>query len=116
MTNSLDLHSQQPLYKQLTGILINEMLASNLQTDDKFLTERAVAEKYNVSTITVRAAMNNLVERNLVYRVTGRGTFVKNIISSNDIMENLGQINNLVFALPKHLGNLTPFPKVLKEE
>jgi GntR family transcriptional regulator of arabinose operon len=53
--------------------LINE---KELRPGDCILAESKLAQQINVSLITVRRAMSQLVDKGLVYRVHGKGTFV----------------------------------------
>ena len=48
-----------------------------LNTDDKILSEAKLCKKYNVSRITVTRAINELVAEDYLYRIQGKGTFVK---------------------------------------
>lgn len=51
-----------PLYQQLADIIRNSITSGELKYGDKIPTEVELSEKYNVSRITVRAAINELVE------------------------------------------------------
>lgn len=52
---------------------------------DQIPSERELCEKYNVSRITVRQAVYEAVQKGLLYRVQGKGTFVGNRIQTNDV-------------------------------
>ena len=65
-----------PLYFQLEQILKSQIMTGELLSGDQIPTEKELAEKYNVSSITVRQAILNLVSEGLLNRKQGRGTFV----------------------------------------
>lgn len=52
--------------------------------------ERVLAKKYNVSYMTVRKAVEGLVEKGILYKNTTKGTFVSNRKVSNKITKNIG--------------------------
>lgn len=47
------------------------------KSDSRLPTERELMEKFNVSRMTIRQVITNLVGRGLVYRIKGRGAFVQ---------------------------------------
>lgn len=65
-----------PLYQQLADIIRNSITSGELKYGDKIPTEVELSEKYNVSRITVRAAINELVESGFIIKKQGKGTFV----------------------------------------
>ena len=72
----LDKGSQTPLYLQLTENLIKQIETEELRMGDKLPSERELAESLNVSRITARLAIENLLRKGLVYRKQGKGTYV----------------------------------------
>lgn len=56
-----------------TAIQRNELCA-----DEQILSETKLCTKYQVSRITVTRALNDLVNEGYLYRIQGKGTFVKN--------------------------------------
>jgi GntR family transcriptional regulator len=72
----LDLGSPVPLYFQLQEILRREILDGKYNPGDLILTEKELEEKYKVSRITVRNAINGLVFEDLLIKKQGRGTQV----------------------------------------
>lgn len=47
-----------------------------LENDDRILSENELSKKYNISRMSARQAITNLVNRKLLYRIAGKGTFV----------------------------------------
>ena len=75
----LDRTSVVPLYHQLFIELRRRLLASEWRPGDPFPKDSEIGEAYDVSRITVRQAMSQLVDANFVVRYRGRGSFVGNL-------------------------------------
>ena len=65
-----------PLYKQLMEEIEKNIKSGIYKPGDKIMTESEMAGAYGVSIITVRKAMGALMDRGLVVRRQGKGTFV----------------------------------------
>lgn len=65
-----------PLYIQLKELILNQIKDGTLVSGERLPSERELCEKYNVSRITVRQALNELSTEGLIYRSHGKGTFV----------------------------------------
>ncbi|HEY2419839.1 MAG TPA: GntR family transcriptional regulator [Neobacillus sp.] len=69
-------NSPIPFYHQLEEY-VKQQIDSRLLTEDEAIpSEREYAEKFQISRMTVRQAINNLVLEGYLYRQKGRGTFV----------------------------------------
>ncbi|RLL41116.1 GntR family transcriptional regulator [Oceanobacillus piezotolerans] len=68
-------NSPIPIYYQLEEE-IRTLIKQELNPGDLLPSEREYAEKYDISRMTVRQAINNLVKEGLIYRQKGRGTFI----------------------------------------
>jgi GntR family transcriptional regulator len=68
-------NSPIPIYYQLEQE-IRRMIEKELSPGDMLPSERDFSEKYDISRMTVRQAIANLVKEGLIYRQKGRGTFV----------------------------------------
>lgn len=79
----LDEASTLPLYQQLQRKLRLALENRVLGADDALPPERDLAEELNVSRITVRKAIDGLVEEGLLIRKQGSGTFVTNRVEKN---------------------------------
>ena len=66
----------QPLYQQIYDDIKSDIESGVYQVDDKIPSETELSEKYNVSRITVRRAIEDLCADNLLTKKQGRGTFV----------------------------------------
>ncbi len=74
---TLDRSSPLPLYYQLRNILLQQIESGALMPGDNLPTERELIDRYGVSRITVRQALNSLMADGLLYRQRGLGTFVR---------------------------------------
>ena len=69
--------SDTPLYHQLADLLENSISSGLYREKQKIPSESSLCETYGVSRITVRQALALLEQRELLYTVHGKGTFVK---------------------------------------
>lgn len=72
----LDYDSIIPLYEQIALKIKEDIEKGILSAQKRLPTEGQLAEQYNVSRITVRRAISELVEQGLVNRKQGKGTFI----------------------------------------
>lgn len=79
----LDESSAQPLYQQLQRSLREAIENRVIAPDDALPPERDLADMLSVSRITVRKAIDELVEEGLLVRKQGSGTFVSNRVEKN---------------------------------
>ncbi len=73
---TLDKQSHIPIYRQIQSQLKQLILDGQFNPQDMLPSENELAQRYQVSVMTVRQAMNELVSEGLIYRERGRGTFV----------------------------------------
>ena len=79
----LDPKGSQPLYQQLQRALREAIENRVLAPDDALPAERQIASDLSVSRITVRKAIDGLVEEGLLVRRQGSGNFVAARIEKN---------------------------------
>jgi len=65
-----------PLYRQVQAG-IEEMIRATPRTKEVPLSDAQLAERFGVSRITVRRAVDELVDAGILYRLQGIGTFVR---------------------------------------
>lgn len=73
----VDQNPVEPIYKQLADELEKKIISGEIKPGKKLPSENDLCKTYNVSRITVRQALNILVQKDLVYSVHGKGSFVK---------------------------------------
>lgn len=78
-----------PLYKKIKNIMFEEI--SELSVNDPIPSERVLAELYEASRMTVRKALDELVEEGYLYRDAKRGTFVadRESLRKNTLIETM---------------------------
>jgi GntR family transcriptional regulator len=72
----LDKDLAVPLYHQLQNVLKAEIEAGRWRPDDRLPSEHEIAERFGVSKITVRQALQELSTLGYIRREQGRGTFI----------------------------------------
>lgn len=82
----LDHSSVVPLYRQLKEILIQKINSGELKPGDQLPTEPEMCDTYEVSRITVRKAILELVDEQCLVRKQGKGTFVAKRIENGNII------------------------------
>jgi DNA-binding GntR family transcriptional regulator len=73
----IDRDSYEPAYAQLVRILLGQIAAGVFRPGDRVPSEAQLCERYGVSPMTVRRAVNILADQGVVIAEQGRGTFVK---------------------------------------
>lgn len=68
---------RSPLYVQLKQILTELVKSDEFKLGDKFLTERQISERFDVSRATANKALSSLVSERLLVFHKGVGTFVE---------------------------------------
>lgn len=76
MTDPLNKNSSIPLYQQLVDLIKDQIASGELKENDRIMTELELSKLYDISRITVRKAIELLVEEDILVRCQGVGTFV----------------------------------------
>lgn len=74
--HSIYRNSPVPRYYQLKEILLERVRRGEWKPGDLIPSERELSETYNISRMTARQAITDLVNEGVFYREQGRGTFV----------------------------------------
>jgi GntR family transcriptional regulator len=73
----LERNSSVPLWEQLDAILREKIDNGVWKTGEMIDSENELSKEYNISRMTVRNVILRLVQEGLLYRVPGKGTFIK---------------------------------------
>lgn len=65
-----------PLYQKMMQALIHKIEIGALKENDKLPSEQELGKQFNISRITVRKALEELQNRNFIYKKHGQGSFV----------------------------------------
>lgn len=68
---------KQSVYRQIEQDIIEAIASKNLKPNDQIMTEEKLCKKYGVSRTTINRALSNLVNAGYIYRVPGKGSFVR---------------------------------------
>ncbi len=79
MRNNKDtgFHGRRMLYLQVRDYILEQIAAEVYRPGELIPPERELAENLKISRYTVRRALQELVEENMLYRVQGSGTYVR---------------------------------------
>lgn len=72
----IDRELHLPLYHQIEKVLEDNILSGKWMSGYQLPTEKELSEHFDVSTITVKRAILELVNKGFLYRQRGKGTFV----------------------------------------
>jgi GntR family transcriptional regulator len=75
----IDRDSYEPAYVQLVGILRRQISSGDFRPGDRLPSEAQLCTRYQVSPMTVRRAINTLLDQGAVVTTQGKGTFVKSL-------------------------------------
>ena len=73
----LDANNTIPLYLQMKELIKSAILSREYKNGEQLPTEPELGEKYGVSRITVRKAVEELCREGFLVKKQGKGTFVK---------------------------------------
>ncbi len=102
--------SKIPLYYQLKEKLKAAILGGTYEEGDLIPSERELGEEYNLSSTTIRRALNELVYEDLLERKAGKGTFVRPRKSRKDLKKILGFTDTMLEK------GLVPVTRVLEKK
>lgn len=95
-----------PLYQQILDDLMVAIKAGKYPPGTQLPTEKELSDTYNVSRITSKRALTELEQAGVIYRVRGKGSFVKDLNKPFT-----KKANRILFLLPfindLSLGNFT---------
>ena len=86
----LELNSSVPLYEQLMNAIRADIDQGIFKAGEKLPTEAELEEKYAVSRITVRRAIKELCDDDILIKKQGKGTFAQQNVSVIALAGNVG--------------------------
>lgn len=97
------------LYEKITHYLRDKIEKKELRPGDRLPTEMELAEKFGVSRITSKRALEELRAEGLIYRVRGKGSFVTEPrieeSPADDASESMDYSKVIVMMIPFSLSN-----------
>ena len=95
MNFHIDFYSKIPLYYQLKEQIKQNILDGTYKEGDLIPSEREFGDQYELSSTTVRRALNDLVQENFLERKAGKGTFVRQKKVKRDLRKVIGFTKNM---------------------
>ncbi len=80
---------KEPIYKNIENYVMNMIESGELKEGDLIPSEKQLTEKFSVTRMTVRSALNNLVNRGYIARRRGVGS----IVIANNIYDNISKVS-----------------------
>lgn len=102
-------------WKQLYNTLREDI--KQLHFDEKYLSERLIAQKYNINRLTVRRCISELIKDGYLYKIEKSGTYIskKRFFSGSLIHWNLDKYSSTVSDFKKienvHLGECLKYTR-----
>ncbi|MDQ0269819.1 GntR family transcriptional regulator [Cytobacillus purgationiresistens] len=81
----IDKNQHIPLYRQVENVLEEKITSGQWSVGEQVPTEQELADHFNISTITVKRAIIELVNKGYLYRQRGKGTFVSGFKKEQNI-------------------------------
>ncbi|GGH88999.1 DNA-binding GntR family transcriptional regulator [Pullulanibacillus pueri] len=101
-----------PLYAQIAEEIRNKIELGVWQPGDKIPAELELCEFYDVSRITIRKAIDELVHEKLLHRERAKGTFVLDLSTKTDKQENYTYVKSFT----KEMAEIGEKAETLKAE
>lgn len=101
----IDVQNPTPLYIQIAEDLKSEISQGNLKVGEKLDSQINLARKYDVSLITIKKALSDLIKEGVLYSRVGKGTYVSKQTPNIDFTKNkaiglvLSDLKNPFFSL-----------------
>lgn len=99
-----------PVYIQIKDLIIEKINSGEFKYDSQLPSEREISDTYNISRMTARNALTQLVNLGYAYRLQGKGTFVKFPKIERDFAKLSG------FSQMLKERNIEPSNKIIKSE
>lgn len=106
---------RNPVYQQLNNLL-RSSLAEDYSRGDRFMTEREISEKYQVSRATANKALASLVSEGLIEFRRGIGTFVRRDVIDYDVRSLVSFTEKAKAAGKKPTTELVTFGEISASE
>lgn len=68
--------SEKPLFIQLKNTILRKLAQGEYKEGDQLPSERELSERYDISRVTVRQALNELAQDGIIVKKQGKGNFV----------------------------------------
>lgn len=97
-----------PKYMYIKMALINKLKSGELIEGQKLPSEQKLCDEYGSSRLTVRKALDKLLEEGYIYKVQGRGTYVKSRTPQQQNLQGISSCSLLIRS-----QNMAPSKSIL---
>jgi GntR family transcriptional regulator len=114
----MDLESGRPRHEQISDWLREQIEEDAYSVDEKLPSEKELGEKFDVSRVTVRRALQTLESEDYIYRRQGLGSFVKErratpgLVRLTDFAQDMAQAGLEATSQVEHHAPEAPPPDV----
>lgn len=118
MTSVPDLESGRARHEQISNWLRERIEEGTYERDEKLPSENELCERFDVSRVTVRRALQTLESEGYIYRRQGLGSFVEErraaqgLVRLTDFAQDMAQAGLEASSEVKHHAPETPSPDV----
>ena len=106
---TIDRGSPVPLYRQLYDLLRSRIMQGDLNAGEVIPTEMDLVQQFNLSRVTVRRALQLLVDEGLILRQAGKGSFVYSHKLQEDVSSLRGFAETMLDQYPDHIMEILGF-------
>lgn len=110
----LENNNAVPLYAQLKEKIISAINNEELKYGDRIETEQEIMKRYNLSRITVRRAITELVDEGYLVKRQGKGTFVVKNKIARKIVYNSDSLKIMSFTKELKENNIKASSKIIE--
>ena len=93
-----------PTYHRIKLALLEEIQRGDYQPGDRFITQKKVCERFDVSTVTAERALGDLVREGILVRRRGAGTFVSDRLPTSSPRRTTNQ-GRLIACIVSSMNN-----------
>ena len=114
----MELKSGRPRHEQISDWLRKQIDQGAYEVDEKLPSENQLGERFDVSRVTVRRALQTLENEDYIYRRQGLGSFVKEqraaqgLVRLTDFAQDMAQAGLEASSVVEHQAPESPPPKV----
>ncbi len=91
-------------YEEIITYFKKEFVAGRIKVGDQIMTEKEISEKFSVSRITSKRAIDDLVNEGLIERIRGKGSFYLGEKKSKSQRASESKIIAMLFDIPFSFG------------
>jgi len=114
----MELKSGRPRHEQISDWLRQQIEEGAYEVDEKLPSENELGDRFDVSRVTVRRALQTLENEEYIYRRQGLGSFVKEqraaqgLVRLTDFAQDMAQAGLEASSVVEHQAPESPPPKV----